>query len=49
MMGETLETQEILALRELVRSIKLSKNDFKAGRTVQWEQLKPELRSKNKL
>jgi hypothetical protein len=46
---EVLESQEILANRELMRSIKRSKQDLKAGRTVDWEQLKRELRSKNKL
>jgi hypothetical protein len=48
-MEEVLESQEILADRELMRSIKRSKQDLKAGRTVDWEQLKRELRSKNKL
>ena len=48
-MEEVHETQEILAGRELVQSIRLSKRGLKAGRTVQWEQLKRELRSKNKL
>lgn len=48
-MEEVLESQEILADRELMRSIKRSKQDLKAGRTVGWKQLKRELRSKNKL
>ena len=46
---EILETQEIMTDKELMKSIKRSKRDFKAGRTVDWEQLKRELKSKNKL
>ena len=46
---EVLETQEITADRELMKSIKRSKREVKAGRTVDWEQLKRELKSKNKL
>jgi hypothetical protein len=48
-MEEVLETQEILADKELMHSIRLSKQDLKARRTIQCEQLKRELRSKNKL
>jgi len=48
-MEEVLETQEILADRDLLRSIKFSKRDAKAHRTIPWEQLKRELRSKKKL
>jgi hypothetical protein len=48
-MEEVLETQEILADEHLMESIKRSKQDLKSGRIVEWEQLKSELRSKNKL
>lgn len=48
-MEEVLETQEILADEHLMESIKRSKQDLKSGRVVEWEQLKSELRSKNKL
>lgn len=45
-MEEVLETQEIIADKELIDSIKRSKQDLRARRTVTWEQLKLELRSK---
>jgi hypothetical protein len=48
-MEEVLETQEILADKDLSRSLKLSKQDVKANRTIPWEQLKLELKSKKKL
>jgi hypothetical protein len=48
-MEEVLETQEILADEHLMKSIKRSKQDLKSDRIVEWEQLKNELRSKNKL
>ena len=48
-MEEVLETQDILADKELMKSIKRSKKDLKAGRITDWEQLKRELKSKNKL
>ena len=48
-MEEVLETQEILTDEHLMESIKRSKQDLKSGRIVEWEQLKSELRSKNKL
>jgi hypothetical protein len=48
-MEEVLETQEILADKNLMKSIKHSKQDLKSGRIVEWVQLKSELRSKNKL
>lgn len=48
-MEEVLETQEILADKELMKSIKDSKQDLRKGRTLDWEKLKRELRSKNKL
>jgi len=48
-MEEILETQEVLADRRLVDSIKRSKRDLKSGRVLEWEQLKHELKSKGKL
>ena len=48
-MEEILETQEVLADRRLIDSIKRSKQDLKSGRVVAWEQLKRELKSKGKL
>ncbi|MHB8565625.1 MAG: hypothetical protein ACYC7D_04840 [Nitrososphaerales archaeon] len=48
-MEEVLETEEILADKGLMDSIRQSKRDHKAGRTLQWEQLKVELKSKGKL
>ncbi|MCS4538089.1 MAG: hypothetical protein HYY67_04435 [Thaumarchaeota archaeon] len=48
-MEEILETQEVLADRRLVDSIKRSKRDLKSGRVLEWEQLKRELKSKGKL
>jgi len=47
-MEEVLETQEILADKELMKSIKHSEQDVKHGRVFEWEQLKRELKSKNK-
>lgn len=48
-LDEVLETQEILSDKELMKSIENSKQDLKAGRTVTWEQLKRELKSRGKL
>ena len=49
LMEEVLETQEVLADKKLTDSIKRSEKDLKAGRTVAWENLRRELKSKGKL
>jgi len=48
-MEAVLETQEVLSDKELMDSIKASREDLRAGRTIQWEQFKRELKSKGKL
>jgi len=49
LLEEVLETEEVLADKELMSAIRRSKRDLGAGRTVRWEHLKRELRSKGKL
>ena len=49
LMEEVLETEELLADKEFIDSIKRSKRDLRAGKVVSWEQLKRELKSKGKL
>ncbi len=49
LMEEVLETEEILADKKLTNSIRRSKQDQKAGRTLTWENLKRDLKSKGKL
>lgn len=49
LMEEVLETQEVLADKALMGSIRESRQDLRAGRTLSWEQLKRELKSKGKL
>ncbi len=49
LMEEVLETEEILADKELMTSIRRSREDVKAGRVTSLEQLKRELKSKGKL
>ncbi len=49
LMEEVLETEELLADKEFIDSIKRSKQDLRAGKVVSWEQLKRELKSKGKL
>jgi hypothetical protein len=49
LMEEVLETQEVLADKELIDSIRRSKLDLRAGKVVSWEQLKRELKSQGKL
>ena len=46
---EVLETEEYLHDKELVSSLKQSKQDMKSGRTISWGKMKRELRSKGKL
>jgi hypothetical protein len=48
-MEEILETEEVLADRQLMDSIRRSKQDLKSERTLQWGQLRRELKSKGKL
>ena len=49
LMEEVLETEEILADRELMTSIRRSLEDVKAGRVTSLEQLRRELKSRGKL
>ena len=49
LMEEVLETEELLADKEFIDSIKRSKRDLRADKVVSWEQLKRELKSKGKL